>query len=629
MIPDIAQVWHDFHFLRPYMFVLLLPLLWLIYQSRKQERGLGAWQRVVAPELLAYLKAGKSSQGSRLMAGLSIMTALLMLLALAGPVWEKLPQPVYHEQSALVVVLDLSKSMDAADLKPNRLTRTKQKLTDLLHLRQEGQTALVVFAGSAYVVTPLTDDNQTILSQLQGLSTNIMPKQGGDIDTGLSKAIDLLAQASIQHGSILLLTDSNGYSQDAVQQVIQAGHVIHVIGVGMPSGAPIPQDSGGFVADSKGNIVIAKLKEDSLRALASQGGGVYHKLRVDDADINFLVDQSLSEAWQDNEKNTQVRHDIWQEEGHWLLLLVLPLVLLMFRRGMLIVALCLVLQPAPADANVLDNLWTAQDKQAEALLKQGDYQAAYDKFENPSWKATAAYKNQDYQAATEAFKKISKPSADDWYNQGNALAKSGQLDEAIAAYDESLKLSPDDADAQANKTLVEQMKKQQKKDKKKEKQENQDKQGQDKQGQDKQGQDKQGQDKQGQDKQGQDKQDQDKQDQDKQDQDKQGQDKQRQVQHSQADKKDTAQEEQQSEKNAQQHETPTKPEGEDKQAAAMSSDDEKKTEAQQMFEQQLRRIPDDPSGLLRRKFLYQYQEQAGQQRMGQQQSDQQRGGEQW
>ncbi|MDX8382126.1 MAG: VWA domain-containing protein, partial [Ghiorsea sp.] len=519
---DMVQAWHNFHFLRPYMFVLLLPLVWLVYQSRKQEGGLGAWQRLVQPELLAYLKVGKSSKGSRLIAGVSILTVLLMLLALAGPVWEKLPQPVYHKQSALVVVLDLSKSMDAADLKSNRLTRAKQKLTDLLHLRQEGQTALVVFAGSAYVVTPLTDDDQTILSQLQGLTTNIMPKQGGDIDAGLRKAIDLLAQSSVQHGSILLFTDSNRYSQDAVQQVTQAGHVIHVIGVGTPSGAPIPQDSGGFVTDSKGNIVISQLKEDLLRTLASQGGGIYNKLRVDDADINFLVNQSLSSAWQDNEKNTPVTHDIWQEEGHWLLLLVMPLLLLMFRRGMLIIALCFVLQPAPADASVLDNLWTTQDKQAEALLKQGDYQAAYEKFENPSWKAMAAYKNHDYQAATEAFKQVSKPSADDWYNQGNALAKMGKLDEAIAAYDKSLQLSSDDADAQANKTLVEQMKKQQ--DKEKKKQKDQDKQGQDKQGQDKQGQDKQGQDKQGQDKQGQDKQGQDKQGQDKQGQDKQGQD---------------------------------------------------------------------------------------------------------
>jgi Ca-activated chloride channel family protein len=574
---------------------------------------------------------------------------------------------MYRQDSALVVLLDLSLSMDAADLKPSRLIRAKQKLTDILRQRDEGQTALVAFAGSAFVVTPLTDDNDTILSQLQGLTTDIMPVQGGNIDAAIEKALLLLKQAGIEHGHALLLTDSEQYSESSVQQLTQAGHKLSVIGVGSQDGAPIAQSSGGFVTDNFGNIVIAKLDESALQRLALLGQGVYHAFAVNDSDIQAVLSHEMPKKWNKNDNadgdtGRQVS-DQWQEEGVWLVLLTLPLFLMLFRRGLWVVMLVLWMQPAPSEAGVWQDMWQSKDKQGEALMQQQDFAQAQQTFKNPSWKAAAAYRNHDYAAAVEAFQAIEQPSVDDIYNYGNALAQlveqGGEdalekLDEAIAAYDKVLAQNPNHQDALANKALLEKKKQAQDEKNKKNKKENkqqQDKDGkeskdkQQKQDKDSQGQ-KQGDQKQGDQKGGEQKQgDQNQQDGEKsseasqgskQSQDKpqdssQGQDQTKDDKASDKKSDEAQQAASQAEKDAKKQEDAAKKREQERLAQqkakkegkanekqdakpkiGQAEDDmQQQTPEQQAIEQTLRRIPDDPAGLLRRKFLYQYNQQAG------------------
>ena len=634
------QTWQDFHFLRPMMLLWLLPLLWLFYQGRKQSGGLQAWKKVVSPALLDYLRAGKPDASSRVLLWTMLWISVLMVVALAGPTWKKLPQPLYSNESTLVVALDLSKTMDAQDIKPNRLTRAKQKLTDLLRLRLEGQAALVVFAGSAFVVTPLTDDYDTILSQLSSLTTDIMPVQGGDLDTALAKAKVLFKQAGIKQGDILLLTDSSTYTKAQVQDVVQAGFQVHVIGIGTPEGAPIPETGGGFLSDERGQIVIAKLDEDRLRELAALGQGTYHRLRVDDMDIAVLTQSHTPTQvhLQHEHDGLSATHDEWQEEGHWLLLLAMPLLLLMFRRGVLVIVLMFVLQPAPADAGVWDNLWQTPNQQGEALMRQKQYADAYQRFEDPRWKASAAYRNQDYQAAVDALNSIEQPTADDWYNKGNALAHLGKKGAAIDAYDQALRLNPEHADALANKKLLqaqqEQDKKQQDKDKQdkgKQDQQQNDKGQQGENKQEKQPQGKQQQDdRQGKSQGGQGKQDKSKAGKQKTQSDKRSNQTSGDVPQGQQDTAQQQQDLEQAQKAMHQDmqqqlaeqqkgkageskqgkdKKDTRDQGKQQATWASSQEDLEKTEARQQFEQQLRRVPDDPSGLLRRKFLYQYQQQ--------------------
>lgn len=582
----------QFHFLRPWAWLCLILLFYIIYIMKKNVNLDGSWQKICTPELYDYLQTGSDTgKVFHMPMWLVGISGLLAITALAGPAWEQQPQPMYREASGLVIALDLSRSMDAADIKPSRLVRAKQKLSDLLAMRKEGQTALLAFAGTAYVVTPLTEDRQTILAQLPALTTDIMPKQGGDLDDAMEKALDLFKQASIKHGQILFLTDSHYFSKQEIQKVRDAGHEISVIGLGTSQGAPIPQVNGNFVIDGNGNIVIPKLDRERLQNLASVGEGTYHDLSLDNSDIIPILTRlrgSILDHYQaDKIVKSVIQHDSWYEEGPWLLLALVPMALLGFRRGLLMVVLCFSMQVKPVEASDWGSMWHTPNKQAEALMSVKEYKQAATTFQNLSWKMAAHYRDKNYQAALDDFQRIKQPSNTDLYNKANTLAQLGRLDEAIKAYANLIKENPDNQDAKANKTLLEKMKKKQKKkskqDKKKQNQKKQGKQSQEQKNQDKQKQGTQSQDKQTQEQQKQNQQNQNKQEQDKQNQTEQSQDKQKQAK--------------QSPKEQKQH--------------PMTEKEIKELEEKQAFKQTLRRVPDDPSGLLRRKFLYQYQQQNG------------------
>ncbi len=609
----------QFHFLRPSALLLIFVLVFIIYLLKKGQNKDGSWATLCSPELLDYLQVGEPSKASSSSMWMLGLAGLLAITALAGPVWQKQPQAIYREASALVVALDLSRSMDAGDVKPSRLVRAKQKLRDVLSLQKDGQTALIAFAGTAYVVTPLTDDTDTILSQLDGLTTDIMPKQGGMLDAAMQKAMALLQQASIKHGELLFLTDSDDVSDAMLKKFTAAGHHVNVIAVGTKEGAPIGKSDGGFLTDGDGNIAIAKLNVARLQHVASLGGGVYHALSLDNGDISPILarlNPSLMDQVNDTaSKETSTQYDVWREQGVWLLLLLIPLALLGFRRGLLVVVLCFGLQVNPVEASSWDDMWHTKNHQGEALMQQKTYKKAAETFENPEWRMVAHYRDKNYQAVVNDFEKVSDPSSDDWYNKGNALAQLGKLDAAIAAYNAALKENPKHKDAQANKLLLEKMKKEQKKksnkqtsNKKQSKQQSSNEKKQQDSNQNKQGDSKLGKDtaKQGMPKQ-KNKDDRSKAQQSK----KQSQDKAQSEQSSKSEKSKSAQ----NKKNAGKDMQKTKPSAQQLKEKAQQNkrteEDMKNIEAQQVFEQNLRRIPDDPGGLLRRKFLYQYQQQGG------------------
>ena len=625
----------QFHFLRPWAWICLFLLFFIIYLMRKAHNAGGAWQKICSPELLKYLQVGEAQnkpfQGAVWVTGLA---GLLAITALAGPVWQQQPQVMYREASALVVALDLSRSMDAGDVKPSRLVRAKQKLSDLLSMRTEGQTALIAFAGTAYVVTPLTDDRETVLAQLEGLTTDIMPKQGGDLDDAINKALDLFKQASVKHGELLFLTDSNDFSEAVVQKLKNAGHAISVIGVGTLQGAPIPKAKGGFFTDAKGNIVIPSLDESRLQHLAALGGGVYHNLSLSNADIEPILKRlnpTLIDKIHGEDKTTSAAtHDAWHEEGPWLLLALIPLALLGFRRGLLIIVVCIGVQVKPVEASSWDDMWQSKNHQAETLMQEKKYKEAGDKFQNPSWKMAAHYRDENYKAVLQDFDGISKPSMDDMYNKANALAKLGRLDDAIEAYKAVLAINSKNKDAQANKALLEKIKREQKeKDQQSKDQQSKDQQSKDQQSKDQKSKDQKSKDQQSKDQQSKDQKSKDQPSKDQKSKDQKSKDQKSKDQQSKDQKSKDQQSKDQQSKDQQSKDQQSKDQkSKDQKSKDQKSKDQKskekkakqneltekevkKIEATQAFEQALRRIPDDPGGLLRRKFLYQYQQQGG------------------
>jgi Ca-activated chloride channel family protein len=580
----------DFHFLRPLWLIAIIPAALLYWKSWRQLRLGQGWHGTIAKDLLPHmLTGGTQSKHPGPMFALGVAW-LLASLAMAGPSWEKLPQPVQRKEDALVILLDLSLSMLAEDITPSRLIRSRQKLLDLLDTRKEGTTALVAYAGDAHVVSPLTDDRRTIANLLPALDPQIMPLAGSEPGIAVEQAVDLLRDAGLERGRILLVTDGVREAElDRIAWQLQGTHYrLSVLGVGTRDGSPIPL-AGGYLKNPDGDIVIPSLKREPLRRLAADNGGSYSDLTLDGSDLDRLVKSSDLETMEDSAEGGR-SVDRWHDVGFWLLFLLLPLALGSFRRGWLLTPLLLLSVPEQAVALEWADLWRNQDQRAMQLLEQGDAAAAARQFKNPDWSAAASYRAGDYENALQGYRQANDAQA--WYNRGNSLAKNGDLPAAIKAYEEALAQQPAMEDAAFNKQLVEQLLQQQ------EQQQEQDQQNQDQQNQDQQNQDQQNQDQQNQDQQNQDQQAQDQQAQDQQGQDQQDQDQQNQEQENQ-DQQDREQRQQEQEARQQQ---------------ARESRTPEEIERDLANEQWLRRIPDDPAGLLRRKFRYESQQRSGDRR---------------
>ena len=600
----------EFHFLRPYWFLAVLPvllLLWMLWQQKYNSRS---WRAVCDPRLLNYLLIDSANQQKKWPLIVIGLMAGLLILALAGPVWERLEQPVFRQQSALVMVLDLSKSMDATDIKPTRLARARHKLRDILHRRKEGQTALLVYAADTYTVSPLTDDSNTMIALVKSLSTDLMPAQGSAPHKAIELAVNLLKQAGAVHGHILLVTDGVKTSQATklAHHVTSHGHRLSVLGVGTAQGAPINIEGGGLLKDAGGAIVVPKLDGRVLQQLASEGGGRYHPLVADERDLNHLLSGMTPQRLNAQRKQTSFRADRWREQGPWLLLLVLPFAALAFRRGYLVlcVMLCLPSLPQPAHAVDWESLWQRPEQRAARQLHQNptpDKLPPADVFTDPQWKATAHYRAGQYQQAVEALQGIDNAEA--LYNKGNALAKLGKLPEAIQAYDEALKKTPAHEDARYNREQVEKHLKQQPSSDQSQQNSEQQSSDSDKQPphDDKQQQSKREQ-----------QQEQEQEQEQKPSSEQTDKDNERQKQ---AENRDSNEEQKQldikqSEQDKQQEQQEQQAKQE-QQRPAEAKDPQEKTEEMRAAQQWLRRIPDDPGGLLRRKFYYEYQRKKHQQ----------------
>jgi len=447
----------EFHFLRP-LWLLVLPLaIWAAWRIATGRGGQSGWRAVVDTPLQPYVLADGESVGQRRWPLVTALAAAAVAaLALAGPTWDRLPVPAYRSDEALVVALDLSRSMDATDVAPTRLERAKLKLLDLLERREAGQTALVVFTSNAFTVAPLTNDTRTIALLVNALSSDIMPSQGSVIEVGLEKAAALLRQSGVASGEILLITDAvaSEAAFDLAARLAGEGFAIDVLGVGTAEGAPIPNTVRGFLTDAEGNLVLPRLDADNLARLAAAGHGRFARLEAGDSDLDRLLAGGGAGSVVTDGAGTDREADVWRDQGIWLALAVLPLVALAFRRGWVYVFVGALLLP-PHEARALDwsGLWQRPDQQGiEALLEHDQPEAAAELFEDPEWAAVARYRAGHFDASAAALDGIDSPDAN--YNRGNALARSGDLAGAIAAYDRALELDPAHADAEHNRQLV-------------------------------------------------------------------------------------------------------------------------------------------------------------------------------
>ncbi|WP_188093571.1 VWA domain-containing protein [Marinobacter salinexigens] len=596
----------DFHFLRPVWLLVLLAVPLLYLTIRHLRSGDSGWSRLIPQAFLTPLLRHNGQAGTKrrspVLPAIAAMT--LLSIALAGPAWREAPTPLKKPGDSLVIVLDLSLSMLATDVEPDRLTLAKRKIRDILATREGSLNGLIVFSADAHVVTPLTDDRQTIEAMLDVLDPMIMPAAGNRADLAIEQAKALLQQGAPGKGRILLLSDDiqARYFDTIRESLADTGFSLSTLTIGTRAGGPIPLAKRGFIRDN-GDVVISKADPEGLAFLASKTHGASHTLTLDDTDIQALglspdsLDSFNTDGkWQDPEEDLTVRR--WQDDGYWLLWLILPLLVLGWRRGAFAVIAVILLPlstPQPAQAMDWDSLWQREDQRAPTLIEQDPEQAAKN-LDSPAWRGSAQYRSNQFDEAARTFAQVPGARAD--FNRGNALAKAGKLQESIDAYNEALSQNPDMEDATFNRDLVkkllEQQKQQQNKSGKNQNSSQQDQSQQDQQ---------QNQDGES-------------------NQDQNGQQQQNQSgQNDQQDKGEQSQqpsesEQQQNGESSEQQSEPQQPQQADdsnqteqpSEPTSQAPSEISEQPLSQGQEQWLRRVPDNPGGLLRRKFLQQYQE---------------------
>ncbi|KGJ87410.1 Tetratricopeptide TPR_1 repeat-containing protein [Colwellia psychrerythraea] len=660
---------NNFHFIRPEWLIAFVALFIVLYILKKIRYYQSPWQHFLPTHLANALLENSHNQAASTTSYQPrywlkpVIIGSCIIFALAGPAWQKLPQPVYQLERGAVLIMDMSYSMYATDLKPNRLTRARYKAIDLLKIINEGDVGLIAYAGDAFIISPLTQDVKNIELLLPSLSPDIMPVHGANALAALTIADQTLKNAGHISGDIYWFADDidNEEMSDVYAWANNNEHKVNILGVGSKNGAPIKLTSGKLLKDNRGAIVIPKLPEARLGAIAKRSRGVYHTMTNDDTDIKALtahLNTSLDEkinndisASKDEQQSKQVMQgDQYQEQGPWLLIIILPLLLSYFRRGSSILAITWLMpltlmfsltslspnsyaaesrvEQAPtasssvtttnantdksvttSGANQLwRNLWKTSDQQAQQHYQQEDYQQAAEQFNDSQWQGSAHYKAGDYEQALQAFKQ--SDSAQALYNQGNSLAQLKKIDEAIEAYKEALKKDPKLSDAKDNLAKLEELKKQQEQ----QSQENQDSEEQSDSEQQENNEQQENQQKQDGKQQSKDQSQGEQQPSDKQEseqepnqenkqneqqddqQDKQSQDAKKQQQKEQKEKAKQAK----AEKNEQQ-----KP-GDEKSLAQQVSDS-KKQETEQKHQQLLNKVTDDPYLLLRNKMRLEYQ----------------------
>ena len=442
----------EFHFLRAGWIVLIPIAILLIFFFKRRMLTIGNWEKLIDKRLLPYVMSRRQLSDNQYKWWLISLISVLSIIALAGPTWERIEQPSFRTDQSLVIALDLSRSMNAQDITPNRLTRAKLKILDILERRQGAQVALIVYSANAFTVTPLTSDTDTIIALINSIDTSIMPSRGSYPALAIDKGLQLLNQASVSNGEIILVTDG-GITSDSfssAQKLRDEGYRLSALGIGSMNGAPIPKEAGGFITDNTGQITISRLEVDDLKDLVEIGGGSYTSITSNDQDIDTLLSEVYSAV---RESDDSVTTDQWKEFGPWLLLIVVPFGSLLFRKGWVFVFL-LTIMPIDNSVYALDwnDLWKTRDQQAKEAMESGDYDKAIELFEDSEWLAAAHYKAGNYRQSANGYNNNS--NIDHLYNHANSLAKIGKFEEAIENYEKVIAEEPNAEDALYNLNLL-------------------------------------------------------------------------------------------------------------------------------------------------------------------------------
>lgn len=461
MLPDLSALEY-FHFLRPAWALAIIPWLLITLLQNRRQASRDMFGGIIAPHLLEHLRLQRFQSRWLNPGNFTKVIAVLLLLLLMGPTWRQQPSPLSQDEAALVILLDVSSSMEQDDVQPSRLRRAKQKIADLLALRPDKKAALIVYSGSAHSVLTLTADQEILNQYLAAISPAVMPRAGKFPEYSLPLIEQTLRETQAP-ATVVMFTDGLGSNSAAAfaDYFESTGYQLLVVGVGTDQ-----QKEG-----------LAPLERRSLEQLASETGGSYFDLTVDDADVR-RINRKINSHYVIIEDSALP----WLDSGYVLVFPAMALFLMWFRRGWtltwtwLLVPLLLAGSPGPAQAQALIHaksgaeetapapesswaplqwfaeLWLTGDQQGRLLMQMGDYRAAAAQFEDPMWKGLGYYYAEDFMLAAEYFSR--SDSDDALFNEANARAHARDYVRAVQRYDRLLERNPDYPGAAQNRKRV-------------------------------------------------------------------------------------------------------------------------------------------------------------------------------
>ena len=469
MVSELRHV----HFANPLWFwgLAAVPVLFAFYALfYKGSAHADRLKRFADAHLLPHLvKKGAGAQKSA-WRGLALWSLLwgLGLLAMTGPRFGYTDVPTFRPERDLVIVLDLSRTMNAADVKPSRIARARQEIDDILALQRGVTVGLVAYAAVPHMVVPLTDDMNTIRALVPALDTSLVTVQGDNLKPALEMAARMLKGAPRGSDKSILVISDGGFDAGDISGLVRAagGARIFTMGMGTAEGAPVPDSNGGFVKNAAGNMEMSRLRAGVLQTLARLGQGIYVQANYthDDTDA-ILARVAGTDAGAVRANSATVR--IWNERFYIPLLLLALLLLPLFRRGAAFPAALLallLLHPARAEAAGVKHFFFNRAQQGKIAYDAHDYATAMKKFKSPYRRGVAAYRAKKYAAAAALFKSVKNPQLAQaaQYNAANAELMGGKIEDAIAGYKAVLKNNPHDRRARHNLAIAEKLLKQKK-----------------------------------------------------------------------------------------------------------------------------------------------------------------------
>jgi Ca-activated chloride channel family protein len=336
-----TELLQAFHFSQPaWLWALLLCVpvaVWLLFTARftrRNERIELYADKHLLPHLLGRSEVSATTQWQRYVRW--ALTWILLVLAMAGPRWDFTDVQLFRPGTNLVVLFDISRSMNVADVQPTRLVRAQQELADLLERNRGVRIGVIGFASIAHVVAPVTEDMNSIRRVLPALDSNLVKLQGSRLVHALDRADELLAgQPAESVNSLLIITDGDFDEPGLIRRLevfADGGVHVHILGIGTAEGdsVPGPGKNDPWIRNRSGQLVVSALNEPLLKSMAAAGDGIYQHADYRQQDTDRILDEVKAQALPGGEADERTR--VWNERFYWLAGLALLLLLPLFRR---------------------------------------------------------------------------------------------------------------------------------------------------------------------------------------------------------------------------------------------------------------------------------------------------------